>query len=435
MLLKVKPPEGWSRQDERVLADAEREAERFASYARLAFSLSIATLMLVLSIAVDRWSNWVAVIAGASIALSATGALLTRTGVFPKFLPWIGICADVLLVFGIGWLGPWRENLPPGLGSVLVSPWAGFLILAVTSLGLNAARLLVQTVLVGLAIAMVIWWPSPMADTTFAIDARLLPLFSDGSNITRLGIVLLTGIAMALAASRARRTLMLAIRAARERAILERLNAAEISRHILSSNVEMLRKGTRQRVCILFADIRGFTSLSENLDPSQVVVLLNSFRARAEQAIADNGGVIDKFLGDGLLAVFGLPSPKSTDARDAIRAATTLAAAVETWSAKRQREGRQPIDIGIGVHIGEVFVGLLGEQRYEFTVIGDAVNAGQRLQAKSRELNTPIVVSAAAFEAAAVDAASQGAWLRHADIRLRGRSETMDVYAYAPAKL
>ncbi len=386
--------------------------------------------MLALSIIVGRWNDWVALIALANIALSALGAFLARASVYPRALPWLGVSADALLLFGIGWFGPWLENLPAGMRSALVSPWGAFLLLAITSLGLNAWRLLVQTLLLVLAISMLIWWPSPADQTAFTIDPRLQLLFSDGSNITRLAIVLLTGLAMALAASRARRTLMLAIRTARERAVLERFNSAEINRYVLSSNVEMLRGGTRQRVCVLFADIRGFTTMSEALDPSQVVTMLNSFRSRAEQAITANGGVIDKFIGDGLLAIFGLPSPEETDARGAIDAATALAAAVENWSRKRQRNGRQPIEVGIGVHRGEVFVGLLGDARYEFTVIGDAVNVGQRLQAESRHLGASIVVSAEAFAAGKIDEAGSDRRVRHDGVRLRGRSETIDAYAY-----
>jgi adenylate cyclase len=430
MFLMAYPPDGWSSQDGRVLFDAERQAERFASNARLAFSLTIATLMLLLSIMVGRWNDWVAVIAVANIAISALGAFLVRLAVLPRIMPWLGICADALLLFGIGWFGPWLEDLPTGTRSVLVSPWGAFLLLAITSLGVNAWRLLVQTLLLCLAISIIIWWPSPAAETGLAIDPRLQPLFSDVSNITRLAIVLLTGLAMALAASRARRTLMVAIRTARERVLLQRFNSAEVTRYVLSSSVEILRSGVRQKVCVLFADIRGFTAVSEAMDPSQVASLLNSFRSLAEQAITANGGVIDKFIGDGLLAIFGLPSPQSTDAKNAITAATTLAATIEKWSLKRQRDGGQSIEIGIGVHVGEVFVGLLGDQRYEFTVVGDAVNVGQRLQAESRRLDASVVVSAQAFGEGSINEADSTRWLRHNNVHLRGRSETIDVYAY-----
>ncbi|MEI2297123.1 adenylate/guanylate cyclase domain-containing protein [Ensifer sp. MJa1] len=429
MLLKVEPPDGWNSQDGRVLFDAEREAERFASNARLAFSLAIAALMLALAIILGRWSDWVALIAVANICLSALGAFLAHSSNYPRIVPWLGVVADALLLFGIGWFGPWLESLPAGMRSALVSPWAAFLLLAITSFGLNAWRLFVQAFLLVLAIGLLIWWPTP-AGLVFPVAPQLQPLFSDGSNITRLAIVLLTGLAMALAASRARRTLMLAIRTARERAVLERFNSAEINRYVLASNVDTLRNGTRQRVCVLFADIRGFTTMSEALDPSEVVTLLNAFRSRAEQAITTNGGVIDKFIGDGLLAIFGLPSPGAGDARNAINAATSLAAAVDKWSLERQASGEKPVEVGIGVHVGEVFVGLLGDHRYEFTVIGDVVNVGQRLQAASRNLNASVVVSAAAFADAGIDGDGADRWTRHEGLSLRGRSETIDAFAY-----
>ncbi len=82
------------------------------------------------------------------------------------------------------------------------------------------------------------------------------------------------------------------------------------------------------------------------------------------------------------------------------------------------------------MHRGEVFVGLLGDARYEFTVIGDAVNVGQRLQAESRHLGASIVVSAEAFAAGKIDEAGSDRWLRHNGVRLRGRRETIDAYAY-----
>jgi adenylate cyclase len=194
MFLMAYPPDGWSSQDGRVLFDAERQAERFASNARLAFSLTIAASILLLSIMVGRWNDWVAVIAVANIAISALGAFLVRLAVLPRIMPWLAICADALLLFGIGWFGPWLEDLPTGTRSVLVSPWGAFLLLAITSLGVNGWRLLVQTLLLCLAISMLIWWPSPAAETGLAIDPRLQPLFSDVSNIMRLAIVLLTGV-------------------------------------------------------------------------------------------------------------------------------------------------------------------------------------------------------------------------------------------------
>lgn len=429
-MLKLLRLEGWDKQDERVLFEAEREAERFAASARLVFSIVIAALLLILAFVVNRWNEWVTVIAITNIAMGITGVALTRSAMFPHILPWIGVVADTLLLFGIGWFGPWLESLPPGARSAMVSPWGAFLILAITGLSLNAASLVLQTCLLAFAIGVLLWWPSPIASLNFSINEIITPLFSDGANAMRLGIILLTGLAMALAAFRARRTLMSAIKTARERALLGRFNAEIINRYVLSEDTEKLRNGLRQRVCVLFADIRGFTTLSESLDPSQVASILNSFRTRVELAVQANGGVIDKFIGDGALAIFGLPSPRPGDARNALNAAIMLSESVMKWSAKRQSNGKQPIEVGIGVHIGDAFVGLLGDQKLEFTVIGDTVNVGQRLQADSGKLSTTIAVSEIIFQEFSPDSNEQKQWTRHDDIHFRGRSRGMNVYTY-----
>lgn len=430
VVLQSRAPASWDSQDERVLLDAEHLAERFSSRAKLAFSVIIGGLLIVLSIVADRWNEWVAIIAVVNIAIAIAGVYLSQLGRFPRTLPWVGLTVDVLLLLGIGLLGPWFGGLPAGMRSALVSPWAAFLFLAVTLLGLNAARVIVQTVLLVVALALLIWWPTYQVTQAPTIPSTIAPLFSDASNITRLSIVLMTGLAMALVASRARQILREAIRTARERTLLERFNSAEVNRYVLSTNVDSLRNGTRQRICVLFADIRGFTSLSEQMDASQVVQILNSFRARVEQAVYSHGGIIDKFIGDGALAIFGIPSPQPQDSTNALRAALTLVASVEKWQEKRVVAGQAPIEIAIGIHSGDAFVGVLGEQQLEFTVIGDTVNVGQRLQAEARNLDATIIVSAeAAKECASVDM-SGTKWTQYTGLRLRGRTEVLDVRAY-----
>jgi adenylate cyclase len=101
------------------------------------------------------------------------------------------------------------------------------------------------------------------------------------------------------------------------------------------------------------------------MTPERVALLLNSFRDRVARVVGSRGGVIDKFIADGVLVVFGISEPRREDAANALRAA---------WSAKRTREGRAPVGIGRRLRCGEVFVGALGGERMEFAVIGDVVN-------------------------------------------------------------
>lgn len=267
-----------------------------------------------------------------------------------------------------------------------------FVILALAAVAADARVIALQTSLLLLAFGIIVWWPSETS--TFNMDAvDLAPLFSDGSNIVRLMLLLVTGLVIATGAARARASLRTAIRSAHEREAYRRFMPPELSQWIGRANLEELRTGSRHTVCLLFIDIRGFTSMSETLEPERVVALLNSFRIRAERVVARYGGVIDKFIGDGLLVGFGLSSAGPEDAARAVEAAQNIVAEMKRWSTKRERAGHSPVAVGVGLHMGETFVGVIGGERVEFTVIGDAVNVAQRLEAATRTVNADIVAS------------------------------------------
>ena len=137
--------------------------------------------------------------------------------------------------------------------------------------------------------------------------------------------------------------------------------------------------GTRQTATMLFADIRGFTELSERLMPEQVVELLNRYLAPVVNVVFANGGLLDKFYGDGVMAVFGAPRPGDDDA---LRAVLTAGQILEQVRALNQQPGVSwPLAVSIGLSTGDVVAGHIGsERRLEYTVIGDAVNLASRLQ-------------------------------------------------------
>lgn len=152
--------------------------------------------------------------------------------------------------------------------------------------------------------------------------------------------------------------------------------------------------GQNKKLCILFSDVRSFTTYSETRTPAEIVARLNEyFHAMAEE-IGAEGGIVDKFIGDGILAFFGAVRPTENVSLDGVRAAIRmqerLKALNEGWTAR----GEQPFRIGVGLHTGVVMVGNIGsEHKTEFTVIGDAVNLASRLESKTKELATPILVS------------------------------------------
>ncbi|MFZ5858896.1 MAG: CHASE2 domain-containing protein [Chloroflexota bacterium] len=163
---------------------------------------------------------------------------------------------------------------------------------------------------------------------------------------------------------------------------------------IATQDINSLNK--RANVSILFSDIRGFTTLSEKLAPEEVVALLNPYLEAMTGVIYQHGGTVDKYEGDAIIAFFGEPVSYPDHARRAVRAAVDMRTALDELKARWEREGspRPNLEMGIGVHSGEVFVGLLGSaQRINYTVIGDAANLASRLQDLTKTYQWPILIS------------------------------------------
>jgi len=140
---------------------------------------------------------------------------------------------------------------------------------------------------------------------------------------------------------------------------------------------------------------------------------------------------VDKFIGDAIMAVFGTPLQRPDDASRAVTCALEILDATRHWSEDRERSGSQPVAIGIGVHYGEVFAGALGnEQLLEYTVIGDTVNVAERLEGLSRNVGSPLVVSAALLEAAG-GARENAAWRRLPPQELKGHRKPVEAFCLA----
>ncbi|MRG91250.1 adenylate/guanylate cyclase domain-containing protein [Polyangium spumosum] len=173
--------------------------------------------------------------------------------------------------------------------------------------------------------------------------------------------------------------------------------APELAEQVMKHGVSM--GGSLVRATVIFADIRGFTSLSEQMPPVEVVSLLNRYFAAVSPPIRAEGGFINKFGGDSLLAVFGAPVPAPDHAERAARAALGVRAALARFNEQEVAEGRKALGIGIGVHTGEMVAGSVGSpDRMEYTVIGDVVNVAARIQGLTKELGTDILLSEAAYE-------------------------------------
>jgi adenylate cyclase len=152
--------------------------------------------------------------------------------------------------------------------------------------------------------------------------------------------------------------------------------------------------GTSAVVTLLFTDIRGFTTLAEQLGPQATVSMLNEYFTLMVDCIQHEGGMLDKFIGDAIMAAFGLPQPEPDDADRAVRTAIAMIRSLEEWNGMRVADGRPRIDMGIGLNTGGVVVGNIGSpKRMDFTMIGDGVNLAARLEGACKEYHTRILIS------------------------------------------
>lgn len=206
-------------------------------------------------------------------------------------------------------------------------------------------------------------------------------------------IFLIVSSTLALGGWRTNRLLRRQAEVARERANLARHFAPNIVDEMAAQN-QPLSEVRSQDVAVMFADIVGFTGLSERQPPEEIMSLLRDFHAHMEGAVFDHQGTLHKFLGDGIMATFGTPEPGPEDAANALACARDMLARMDTWNEQRRAAGSEAVNLSIGLHYGNVILGDIGSERLlEFAVIGDAVNVASRLEELTRDLDTRLVVS------------------------------------------
>ncbi len=167
---------------------------------------------------------------------------------------------------------------------------------------------------------------------------------------------------------------------------------ASVMEHLMSGKVAL--GGETLTVTVLFSDIRSFTTISEKMDAQALVGLLNEYFTEMVGIVMSEDGVVDKYIGDAIMAVFGAPVPKADDAVRAVRAAVRMRTALAHLNERLAARGLKPLRTGIGVHTGEVVAGNIGsERRMEYTVIGDAVNLASRLESSTKELGVNVLIS------------------------------------------
>lgn len=199
----------------------------------------------------------------------------------------------------------------------------------------------------------------------------------------------------------------------------------DIMKNVVQNIDDIKLGGKRANVTVLFADIRGFTSMSEKMTAEEVSVILNEYFTEIEPIITKYNGVINKFIGDAVMAIFGEPVQDINHPQNAVKCAYEMLKTVERLQDKWLFEGKPKIEIGVGINTGEAFVGNIGsEKRLEYTVIGDTVNLASRIESYNKVYRTNFLISSSTYSYVS----SIADVIKISEVQIRGKAKKMDIY-------
>ncbi len=202
----------------------------------------------------------------------------------------------------------------------------------------------------------------------------------------------------------------------------------EISRQIIEEGKINLG-GEEVEATVLFSDIRNFTSMSEAMTPAEVVAFLNDFFSYTVTPILEQNGVVNKYIGDCIMALFGVPAKSDDHADRALEAALGMREALASYNISRRSNDLPPVKIGIGMHTGKLVAGNIGApERIEYTVIGDTVNVASRIESQTKNLDAVILISQSVYDRLSQDLRDGVVFKKCPGITVKGKQEPIDLY-------
>jgi adenylate cyclase len=205
--------------------------------------------------------------------------------------------------------------------------------------------------------------------------------------------------------------------------LFNKFHGSSITEDLMKKDVSI--GGQSKEVIVFFSDIRGFTAFSEKKKPEEVVTMLNEYFAVMVKIINAHGGIVDKFIGDAIMAVWGVPKSTPKDAHSAVKACLEMRKALAELNDRRLARGESPIQIGMGLHYGSAISGTIGsEERMEYTIIGNTVNTGSRIESSTKAFGADLLVSDTVLEKIGDDFLAEYA----GSAEVKGRSEPLKLH-------
>lgn len=402
------------RRQRRRLVDAFEREERAGLDLVLYARFVVLAVLVVWAVSTAR-TEYAVVYAGVLSVFAVLGALplfLRRVGISGTKWMAVFFTLDVILLTYIlmvpGSMFP--STLTPQFNLQL--PNFLYLCLFVVGMAISYSPMLVlwTGVVAVIAWSVGMFWIAALPDSlTFSFSQLLDPArFTDDERIAitssrlfvstthwynRILFLCLVTLILTVAVWRSRRLVQRQIESEAARTNLARYFSPNMVDQLSSDSAELEATDTRH-IAVLFVDIVGFTEVAERQGPHEVIALLREFHGRMARTVFNHGGTIDKYMGDAVMANFGTPKSGPRDASNALRCAFAMIDEVARWNTDRAADRRDTVEIGIGIHYGEVVTGNIGdEHRLEYAVLGDTVNVASRLERLTRDVGSRLVVS------------------------------------------
>ncbi|MEM7041272.1 MAG: adenylate/guanylate cyclase domain-containing protein [Pseudomonadota bacterium] len=339
----------------------------------------------------------------------------------PRWFIAISIVVDVAVLLITIWSFHLQYDAPPALYLKAPTLMYVFILIALRTLRFEPAMVILTGIAASAGWILAVIYAvlhEQACDTMQLLEAmatgkacNITRMFSDytssyqillGAEVDKIVSMMMVTLILAIALVRARKLLIRAATEHQAAADLSRFFAPEIAGRIRDTGSEIKPGDAEMRdAAIMMTDLRGFTPLTEKLPPREVMALLSAYQSRVVAAISAEGGSVDKFMGDGILASFGAAVTSSEPAAEAMRAADRIAESCKAWQAERRAAGLDAPSVGFAITTGRVMFGAIGDtSRLEYTVIGDPVNVAAKLEKHTKTEGVPALCTADAYDQA-----------------------------------